>query len=113
MDELTTQEEVQYFVNENPIAVIFKAGKCRQTEEALKRLTPFFKQYPGIPAAMIDVVDHRDASSMATSLSGKKHESPQLLLFKNENCVFESNHWRIEAMTLIEAVKLHFKDRNA
>lgn len=113
MITLQTQEEVENFVKQNARAVIFKAGSCRQTEIAVHRLTAFFKKYPDIPAAKIDVVSHRNASNVATHLSGKKHESPQVLVFKDGECIFEANHWRIEAITLIDAVESHVHDRSA
>jgi len=113
MIALTTQEDVESFVKQNALAVIFKAGSCRQTENALHRLTAFFKKYTDIPAAKVDVVSHRSASNMATGLSGKKHESPQVLLFKDGKCIFEANHWRIEAITLIDAVESYAHDRSA
>jgi bacillithiol system protein YtxJ len=112
MTDLTTKEEVQNFIEKNPVAVIYKAGSCRQTEEALRRLNPFFKKYPDLPAAIIDVVADRSASTMVTGLSGKKHESPQILLFKDGTCVFEANHWRIEAVTVIDAVESHLNQHN-
>ncbi len=105
MIELTSQDDVQNFVKENNIAVIFKAGGCRQTREALRKITPFFKKHPGIPAGKIDVVQHRDASAEATNLSGKKHESPQILLFRDGQCVYDANHWRIEGISLIDAIE--------
>jgi len=107
MTELTTQDDVKNFIKQNPVAVIFKAGMCRQTREALNRLNPFFKKYPDIPAASIDAAKHLDASTMAAGMSGKKHESPQVLLFKDEKCVFNANHWRIDAISLIDAVETH------
>ncbi len=113
MIALTTQEDVENFVKQNARAVIFKAGSCRQTENALHRLTAFFNKYPDIPAARIDVVSHRNASNMATGLSGKKHESPQVLVFKAGECIFEANHWRIEAITLIDIVESYLTDRSA
>lgn len=109
MTDLTTKEDVQNFIERNPYAVIFKAGTCRQTQQAQDRLSPFFKKYPDIPAARIDVANHQEASAIATGLSGKKHESPQLLLFKEGKCVFHANHWRIDAITLINSVEESFK----
>lgn len=113
MIALTTPEEVENFVNQNSLGVIFKSGSCRQTENAFHRLTAFFNKYPDVPAARIDVVLHRNASNMATGLAGKKHESPQILVFKDGKCIFEANHWRIEAITLIDVVESYVQDRSA
>jgi len=107
MTELTTPEEVQEFIEQNSIAVIFKSGQCRQTDEAIRRLKPFFNKYPDVPVALIEVVEHRKASVKATDLAGKKHESPQLLLFKDGKCIYDANHWRIEGVALIDVVATH------
>jgi bacillithiol system protein YtxJ len=111
MIALTTQEEVENFVKQNSLAVLFKAGSCRQTENAMHRLTAFFKKHSDVPVGTIDVVLHRTASNTATGLSWKKHESPQVLVFKDGKCIFEANHWRIETITLIDALEPHLEVR--
>jgi bacillithiol system protein YtxJ len=105
LTELTTEDDVRSFIGQNSLAIIFKAGRCRQTGEALRRLNPFFKKYPDLPAAVIDVVLHPDASMAATGMSDTKHESPQVLLFKDGKCVFNANHWRIDTISLLDEVE--------
>jgi bacillithiol system protein YtxJ len=105
MKELTTADDIRHFLDQNRFAVIFKAGTCRQTESALNRLTPFFKKYPAVPAARINVVKHPEVSKLITSLSGRKHESPQVLLFQDAKCFFDAHHWRIDAIPLIDALE--------
>jgi bacillithiol system protein YtxJ len=105
LTELTTEDDVRSFIGQNSLAIIFKAGRCRQTGEALRRLNPFFKKYPDLPAAVIDVVLHTDASMAVTGMSDTKHESPQVLLFKDGKCVFNANHWRIDTISLLDEVE--------
>jgi bacillithiol system protein YtxJ len=113
MKELTTPEDVQQLLDGNRFAVIFKAGTCRQTESALNRLTPFFKKHSAVPAGRIDVVNHPEASKLVTSLSGRKHETPQVLLFKEGKCVFDSHHWRVDAIPLIDAFEESVEGENS
>ncbi len=104
MKHLTTRNEVVQYIREHRTVVVFKAGTCRQTTEALKRIKPYIELRKDIAAGYIEVVDFREASAAAAELSGKKHETPQVLLFVDGSCVYAENHWRISVDGLHEAV---------
>jgi bacillithiol system protein YtxJ len=97
---LTTSEEVKEFIETNRIALIFKAGTCNQTTEAWKRVKSVIESRQDLAIGYIEVVADREASTTAAEISGKKHETPQILLFLKGVCLYAENHWRISPEAL-------------
>ncbi|HCQ28673.1 MAG TPA: bacillithiol system redox-active protein YtxJ [Flavobacteriales bacterium] len=48
-----------------------------------------------VPSYLIKVVEHRDVSNQVQELTGVKHESPQLILLKNGQPVYNASHGAI------------------
>lgn len=53
----------------------------------------------------IDVVRSRDTSRGLAKLINVKHESPQILLFKNKQCVWHESHYRLTKEVFQENIK--------
>jgi bacillithiol system protein YtxJ len=45
----------------------------------------------------LDLLNYRDVSNTAADLFQVHHESPQILVIKNGECIFESSHGEISA----------------
>jgi bacillithiol system protein YtxJ len=99
-ERLSTSEEVKEFIKTNRIALIFKAGSCNRTTEAWKRVKSVLESRQDLAIGYIEVVAHREASTTAAQISGKKHESPQILVFIDGTCLYAENHWRISPEAL-------------
>lgn len=94
MTALTTPEDVDAFLSEYPTAGIFKAGTCHKTMQGFSVLETFLKRYE-LPLGVIRVVEWRPASNHVASLTGVTHHSPQFLLFKNGEAVYDVDNWDI------------------
>ena len=79
---LTSPEQVDAFVKDNPTAAIYKAGTCHKTQEMFQHVQAQLDPREDVPLGIIRVVEARKASNRVAEMTGIAHESPQLLLFK-------------------------------
>jgi bacillithiol system protein YtxJ len=93
---LTTPEEVETFLAENPLSGVFKAGTCHKTMQGFGVLETFLKDHE-LPIGFIRVVDWRPASNHVAARTGIQHQSPQLIVFKDGEAVFDVDNWDITA----------------
>lgn len=109
---LTTPEEVDAFLAEHPTAAIFKAGTCHKTMQGFSVVETFLKQYD-LPMGFIRVVDWRPASNHVAQTTGIVHHSPQFILFKNGQSVFDVDNWDITPEALEPVFESHVAPRDA
>jgi bacillithiol system protein YtxJ len=105
---LTTPEQVDAFVKDNPAAAIFKAGTCHKTNEMFVHVEAKLGAREDLPLGIIRVVEARKASNRVAEMTGVRHESPQLLLFKDGKAVYERDNWDITPESISEALDSHF-----
>jgi bacillithiol system protein YtxJ len=105
---LKTPEEVNAFLQKNSTAVIFKAGTCHKTGETFSHVEALLGPREDLPLGIIRVVEARPASNRVTEITGVRHESPQLFLFKDGKAVFDRDNWDITAEALRGALEDHF-----
>ena len=105
---LTTPEQVDAFVKENPSAAIFKAGTCHKTSEMFQHVQSQLDSRDDLPLGVIRVVEARKASDHVAEMTGIQHESPQLLFFKDGKAVYDRDNWDITAESIAEALESHF-----
>lgn len=72
--------------------VIFKySGRCSISDVAKTRLER--KTAPAlVDFYLLDVIEHRSLSNKIASRFGVHHESPQVLLIKNAECIYDESH---------------------
>ena len=91
---LTTPDEVETFLAENPLSGVFKAGTCHKTMQGFGVLETFLKDHD-LPIGFIRVVDWRPASNHVAARTGITHQSPQLIVFRDGEPVFDVDNWDI------------------
>ncbi|WP_425146801.1 monothiol bacilliredoxin BrxC family protein [Deinococcus sp.] len=91
---LTTPDEVETFLAEHPTAGVFKAGTCHKTMQGFGVLETFLKDHD-LPVGFIRVVDWRPASNHVAARTGIAHQSPQLIVFRDGEPVFDADNWDI------------------
>jgi bacillithiol system protein YtxJ len=105
---LTTAEQVDVFLAKNPTAAIFKAGTCHKTQETFSHVESHLEPREELPLGIIRVVEARPASNRVAERTGITHESPQLILFKDGEPVFDRDNWDITAEAIAEGLDAHF-----
>lgn len=100
--ELTTPEEVNGFLAEFPTSVVFKAGTCHKTMQGFGFVQEKVEPREDLMVGLIRVVEARPASNLVAELTGLRHESPQVIIFREGTPVFEANNWDITAEALVK-----------
>lgn len=97
---LSTPEAVESFLVDHPTSVIFKAGTCHKTMQGFGFLQEVIERREDLMLGIIRVVEWRPASNLVSETTGIRHESPQVIVFKDGEPVFEANNWNITPETL-------------
>lgn len=92
---LETPEDVQSFLAENPSSVIFKAGTCHKTMQGFGFLQEKLENRDDLPVGLIRVVQARPASNFVAEQTGIVHQSPQVILYRDGQAVFDVDNWDI------------------
>jgi bacillithiol system protein YtxJ len=99
---LTSPEDVQGFLTQNPTSVIFHAGTCHKPMQGFGFLQEKLEPREDLMVGIIRVVEARPASNLIAEMTGITHHSPQVILFKEGQPVFERNNWDITPEELDE-----------
>ncbi len=96
---LETQEQLQNIKSADIPSVIFKhSTRCSISMMAKRK---FELDWDAIPENtnlfFLDLIKHREISNAISELFDVHHESPQLLLIKNGECIYETSHGEISA----------------
>ena len=105
---LSTPEQVDAFVKDNPVSAVFKAGACHKTNKMFVHVEAQLGPREDLPLGIIRVVEARKASNRVTEMTGIQHESPQLILFKDGTPVYDRDNWDITPESISEALESHF-----
>lgn len=102
---LTSATEVDKFLGDHTVAVIFKAGVCYRSDVAYDNLQATLALHPDLAFGVIPVVEARAASNHLAERTGVRHESPQLLVFRAGALIMSRNHWDITGEALAAALE--------
>ncbi|MBL7706050.1 MAG: bacillithiol system redox-active protein YtxJ [Taibaiella sp.] len=79
--------------------IIFKhSTQCNISADALAEMNRFEGE-----AWYLDLLAHRDISNQIAEQFQIRHQSPQVLIIKNNEVVYHESHWRIKAELVQEA----------
>ncbi len=97
---LTSPEDVEGFLTKYPNSMIFKAGTCHKTMQGFGYVQEKLENREDLMVGVIRVVEARPASNLVTEKTNIKHESPQVILFKEGEVVFDVDNWDITLTAL-------------
>jgi bacillithiol system protein YtxJ len=78
-----------------PIMILKHSTTCSISAMALNRLERKWSHGVPIKPYYLDLLSHRDISNEIASRYGVQHESPQVLIIKGGQCVFNASHSEI------------------
>lgn len=99
---LTTPEEVNEFLTAHPTSVVFKAGTCHKTMQGFGFVQEKLEPREDLYVGLIRVVEARAASNLVAEKTAIRHESPQVILFRDGEAVFDLDNWSITPEALAE-----------
>ena len=104
---LESAEQINAIKNQEGYSVIFKhSTRCSISMMVKKRFELDWDKLPqNLPLYFLDLIKYRDLSSQIAADFIVHHESPQMLVIKNGECVLDLSHGEVsveEAMSVIE-----------
>jgi bacillithiol system protein YtxJ len=103
---LESAEQINAIKNQTGYTLIFKhSTRCSISMMVKKRFEFDWDKLPDtLPLYFLDLIKHRDLSNKIAADFFVPHESPQLLLIKDGECILDASHGEIsveEAMSVI------------
>ncbi len=78
--------------------VLFKhSTRCFISRSAWQRFSDEWSLDNNTPVYYLDLLQHRDISAEIAQRYGVQHQSPQVLLIRNGECVYHASHENIHA----------------
>lgn len=102
LTNLDQLNEIVSASNEKPIAIFKHSTRCSISRFALKQFENEFALEDRVDTYFLDLLEYRDISNEIASRFGVYHQSPQLLLIKNGQSVYDVSHSDIDAGDLVE-----------
>ncbi|RYZ62042.1 MAG: bacillithiol system redox-active protein YtxJ [Chitinophagaceae bacterium] len=105
---LTDEEQLKQLIasSESKPQVIFKhSTRCSISSVAFQRLQKA-KQPEGLDFYYLDLLAHRPLSNKVSEVFRVHHESPQVLVIRNGQCVYDESHLAISMLDIAEGAKV-------
>jgi bacillithiol system protein YtxJ len=102
--ELNSEEGLEELISKSKDTpqVIFKhSNRCSISGVAYQRLQKSAAP-DHIEFYLLDVIGHRNLSQKVAQRFGVNHESPQVLLIRNGECIFDESHMGIHMDDILE-----------
>ncbi len=82
---------------EKPVIIFKHSTRCGVSRMVLKQFENEFDLHEKITPYFLDLLEHRNVSNEIASRFGVFHQSPQLIVIKDGNAVFNDSHGSIDA----------------
>ena len=90
--------------NSKPVLIFKHSSRCSISRLALDRLErKWSPEAEGIKPYFLDLISYRDVSNRVADQFSVEHESPQVLLIRNGNAVYDRSHYDIEFGSILAA----------
>lgn len=107
--ELTSIEQLQSLLTtteEHPLLLFKHSTRCSISSMALNRFENEWEQPEnGVELYYLDLLNYRAISNEIERLTGIEHQSPQAIVIKNGEVIYNASHSSISAKTIIEQLK--------
>lgn len=96
MKEIQTIDQFEELKESNGSFILLKhSATCPVSHEAFRESETFFSNNPDTSFVFVVVQTSRQLSNAIEEKTGIKHESPQILFFKNGKVSEHASHWNI------------------
>lgn len=106
-NSLSSVEQLDEIITESfekPIVIFKHSTRCSISDIAKSRLDRASKP-ENLTFYYLDLISHRDVSNAIAEKFQVYHESPQILLIHNGECVYDESHTGIQISEIIDQVQ--------
>ncbi len=90
---------------ETPCVIFKHSTRCSISAMALHRFEKAWEDTNSITPYYLDLLQHRDISNKIAEDYHVHHESPQIILIKNGECILDASHLDIEVNEVLSSVE--------
>lgn len=101
LTETAQLEHIRQISHTKPVVIFKHSTRCSISNMAKSRLERSFKP-SAIEFYYLDLLKYRPVSTMIAEQFNVHHESPQVLLIKNGECIYEESHNGIDFQEILE-----------
>ena len=104
-NELTSVNQIEALVTlsaTKPVLIFKHSTRCSISATALNRFERHYK-VGTIEPYFLDLLAYRDISDALAERFGVEHQSPQVLLISNGECIYTASHFEIDYADAIAA----------
>jgi len=98
--QLTEIDQLNEIINEStekPVAIFKHSTRCGVSRMSLKEFESEFDLHDFVTTYFVDLLENRHISDEIANRFGIEHQSPQLILIKNGEPIYEASHGDIYA----------------
>jgi bacillithiol system protein YtxJ len=102
IESIETLDRILEESKENPVVIFKHSTSCSISAMALNRLERSWNdsEMGEVKPYYLDLIAYRDISNAVAQKFGVMHQSPQVLLIKNGECVYDDSHMGISYQNL-------------
>ncbi|MCC8426810.1 bacillithiol system redox-active protein YtxJ [Mucilaginibacter sp. UR6-11] len=106
--QLQSADQLNNIKQQQGYSLIFKhSTRCSISMMAKRRFELDWDNLPeNMPLYFLDLIQHRDISNQIVQLFQVHHESPQLLLIKDGECILDQSHGEISVEETLSEITL-------
>jgi len=98
--QISQLDEIEKESAETPVLILKHSTRCSISAMAKNRLELYWDKDVSLKAYYLDLLSHRDISDEIERRYHITHQSPQIILLKNGQVVFNASHTEIDYNTL-------------
>jgi bacillithiol system protein YtxJ len=109
-NSLTSIEQIDQIKEESkqvPVVIFKHSTRCNISRTSLDRLERNWKDNdaPHVKLYFLDLLSYREISNRIADEFGVYHESPQVMVIKNEKATFDRSHFDIDYQQILKEIK--------
>ena len=107
MKDINTIQEYKSLIETQKTCVIYKhSSTCSLSASILAEVQSYLSQNSSLADKFyrVLVIESRELSNYIAEITGVRHESPQILVLKNAECIWHDSHTRLKRENLQEHV---------
>lgn len=102
---LETEDQIEYIKSNNQAAVIFKhSTRCNISNMVMRYFEKEWKQLEDVQLYYLDLIANRSISNKVAEEFQVHHESPQVIVVKNGECILDASHSDVSASEIMEVL---------
>ncbi len=102
---LESEDQIQTLRSQSKPSIIFKhSTRCHISNMALKFFEKEWDKSKDVNLYFLDIIEHRNVSNRVAETFHVHHESPQVILIKDGDCILDASHQDISAHELAEVL---------